>query len=344
MEKCVECGKEFLNNLGGQLTNHLKKEHNLSLMDYIIKLKYNGIAPKCKCGLCDEIPFFNRGKFSKYALGHDKFENRKKLYLKKHIPKCLNCNKEIKIFKRGMPNKFCSSHCSGKFSGGFSKEETQNKIKKIILDKYNVENVSNLESVKQKIGKSNSGKRKGVKLSNNWRKNISNCLIKRWENDEYKIRTSKAIKDGINSNKNEINRRKEFQINRLKEQEYLSKVYGKFFGRKSKLHKKIREILELEKMGFKSEQPIYPYFVDELNEKERIIIEINGDYVHANPKKYNEQDIIVMPRKRYTAKTKWEEDEKRIDYLEQLGYKIIVIWESDNLNEIKKVINGIVEY
>ena len=54
MIKCTICGKEFKNNLGGQLTVHLLKEHNTSYEDYYIKTILNGIEPKCSCGFCYE--------------------------------------------------------------------------------------------------------------------------------------------------------------------------------------------------------------------------------------------------------------------------------------------------
>jgi len=107
-------------------------------------------------------------------------------------------------------------------------------------------------------------------------------------------------------------------------------------NRVTKLHKKIKAALELNNLGFKSEQLVDKYFADELNENKKIIIEINGDYVHANPKIYKEDEIIRLPNSCYTAKEKWEADRNKKEKLESLGYTIIVVWESDDLEQKRK--------
>jgi len=104
----------------------------------------------------------------------------------------------------------------------------------------------------------------------------------------------------------------------------------------SSIHKKIKQELFLESFGFQSEQLVSKYFADELNEEKKIIIEVNGDYVHANPKFYKEDDIIKLPNARYTAKEKWDSDKNKKQVLESLGYKVLVIWESDDLEQKKK--------
>lgn len=109
--------------------------------------------------------------------------------------------------------------------------------------------------------------------------------------------------------------------------------------RTSKLHLKIREQLGLDKLGFNLEQNISKYFVDELNEEKKLIIEINGDYIHANPKIYKPGDEIILPGNSYLAKEKWEYDKIRKEYLESLGYTIFIIWESDNLDVKKNELN-----
>ena len=82
MIKCKECKKGFKDNLGGQLTTHLRKAHKMEMVDYVIKHKLDGKPPKCICGLCDLPPAFARGVFKRYALTHDKFKTREKLYIK----------------------------------------------------------------------------------------------------------------------------------------------------------------------------------------------------------------------------------------------------------------------
>lgn len=70
------------------------------------------------------------------------------------------------------------------------------------------------------------------------------------------------------------------------------------------------------------------------------IIEYQGDYWHGNPNKYHPDDILY---RNSTAEMIWNKDKKRETDLKNLGYEILVIWESDykkNKEEtIQKCIN-----
>lgn len=75
MEKliCKECGKEFeykkMSACKAQLSQHIRIEHNMSLLDYIVKHEYGGIRPKCPCGCGHELSLRgsgNRWEFNKY--------------------------------------------------------------------------------------------------------------------------------------------------------------------------------------------------------------------------------------------------------------------------------------
>lgn len=152
MIKCEICGQEFINNLGGDLTKHLKDKHNLSMADYYVLTKLNGIEPKCRCGLCNERPNFRRGKFSNYAIGHEKYNWQQKRYVELYgHPKCQNpdCQNIVPFF-RGKPRKYCSHQCSELCQ---TNNWNQDKVKKTVTEKYNVNNVFQLESVKEKSKK-----------------------------------------------------------------------------------------------------------------------------------------------------------------------------------------------
>ncbi|MCZ2222477.1 MAG: endonuclease domain-containing protein [Chitinophagales bacterium] len=312
--ECKICLQQFKNNLGGQLTNHLLKVHNMTLEDYVVLIEYNEIDPKCKCGLCDERPLFRRGEFFDYAKHHSEFKVKERLYIAKFgEPKCLECGIEVG-FIRGNPKQYCSYKCGGK-NNGFSLKSTQEKIKEIVADKYGVDNVSKLESTKLKISKAHKGTIKGP-LSDEAKKKISESSKKLWQNPEYRQKIIAAAK-------------KKF-TNPL----FILKLSNSQKNKLSKLHIKYSKFLNLELHGFKSEQVVGRYLVDELNIEKKIAIEINGDYVHANPNKYKEDDIIKLPGNSYAAKEKWESDRIKKENLESLGYKVLIIWESDDL--IKK--------
>ena len=72
-------------------------------------------------------------------------------------------------------------------------------------------------------------------------------------------------------------------------------------------------------------------YIKELNQ----IIEFNGTYWHADPRFYKED--FVIKKKQKTSKQIWEEDQKRLKDLSDMGYKVKVIWEYDyklNKNDI----------
>ena len=57
------------------------------------------------------------------------------------------------------------------------------------------------------------------------------------------------------------------------------------------------------------------------------VIEFNGDFIHANPKKYSPG--WFHPLKKITAKEIWERDERKQKTVELWGFDCMVIWESD---------------
>jgi hypothetical protein len=148
MIKCKICEKEFKNNLGGNLTLHIQNIHNISFADYYILIELNDVEPKCQCGLCNERPNFYRGKYSKFAIGHEKYDWQEQKYIELFgQPKCQNpnCNNLV-CFYRGKPQKYCSHKCQ-------PNNWNQNKVKQTVKEKYYVDNVFQLVDVKEKSKK-----------------------------------------------------------------------------------------------------------------------------------------------------------------------------------------------
>lgn len=69
---------------------------------------------------------------------------------------------------------------------------------------------------------------------------------------------------------------------------------------------------------------------DYLDASTNKIIEINGDFWHMNPIKFNAYDINVI--KKCSARDIWENESRRLNFLKSKGYNTLVIWESE-LNE-----------
>lgn len=87
------------------------------------------------------------------------------------------------------------------------------------------------------------------------------------------------------------------------------------------------------------------YFYDFKVKGSKRIVEFNGDYWHANPKKYLAEEEIKYPDGIKTAKMVWENDALKIEAARRAGYEVDIVWQScynDNpIEEVKRVANWI---
>ena len=110
--------------------------------------------------------------------------------------------------------------------------------------------------------------------------------------------------------------------------------YGLFCWQKSltKPHREVCSILREYNVDFKIEQHIRPYVVDILSGQS--VIEIYGNFWHANPNRYKPNDLVPIPKTQgRLAKDIWEKDKKRIDYILQKGYNVLILWEDEIFQE-----------
>ena len=70
------------------------------------------------------------------------------------------------------------------------------------------------------------------------------------------------------------------------------------------------------------------------------IIEFNGTYSHADPRKYKPDDKIWNK----IAKDVWERDKKIIEGMKQQGYKVLVVWESELKDELEDTTKKILRF
>lgn len=83
------------------------------------------------------------------------------------------------------------------------------------------------------------------------------------------------------------------------------------------------------------------YKIDILIQERKLAIEFNGTYWHCDPRFYKED--YLNKKKLLTAKQIWDYDNKRKQFLEKIGYKVLTIWEYDFKLDKQKVINKIME-
>jgi hypothetical protein len=136
-----------------------------------------------------------------------------------------------------------------------------------------------------------------------------------WKTKEYAEFTSKRWASYSNEKKSEL-------IHKWTHQD----------GRISKLENKIISILnDLNipiETQFKFNKYFHKYDIHILNTN--ILLEINGDFWHANPKLYKSDDELNFPRKnKIKALDIWNKDKKNIEYAISENYIVIQLWESD---------------
>lgn len=69
------------------------------------------------------------------------------------------------------------------------------------------------------------------------------------------------------------------------------------------------------------------FLVDGLDPENKIIYEFNGDWYHGNPNRYNPNDSNTLMKKTYGEL--YERTINKQKLLEEVGYKVVSIWESD---------------
>lgn len=72
-----------------------------------------------------------------------------------------------------------------------------------------------------------------------------------------------------------------------------------------------------------------------------LVVEVFGDYFHANPMKYRQSDQIKLFKGRSTAPEIWYRDAERLKKLELCGYRTLVVWEYDIKKNLPEVIRRI---
>jgi hypothetical protein len=100
---------------------------------------------------------------------------------------------------------------------------------------------------------------------------------------------------------------------------FFSKNYSTYYAKKNYEHTVYSETL--------NRCYLVDYFIEEL----KVCIEFNGDYFHANPKKYGpESEFYGLYKFPIKAKSLWEKDKIKKDVLmNEFGIKTVVVWESD---------------
>lgn len=107
------------------------------------------------------------------------------------------------------------------------------------------------------------------------------------------------------------------------------------FFNKSSGEKELQAYIESLDNKVQFNQGIGPYNCDVVLEVKKIVIEYFGDYWHCNPNRFAAHDY--NKRLHCTANVRWQKDELKKTYFENLGFMYIVVWESDWKNNKETV-------
>jgi hypothetical protein len=204
-----------------------------------------------------------------------------------------------------------------------SSKKTREKYKETCEARYGVDNASKLEDVKEKKKKtsiSNYGVDnifKDIKFKNNLNKMMM---------DKYgQLRITNPAKISV-SRKIWFSNLSDEEKNKFIERSMKALKSGK--GCKSKLESRVKDCLFDNGISFTSQFRIKRFLYDFLIGK-NVLLEVNGDFWHANPEKYESNDILSFPVESVVACDIWAKDKRKRKLAESKKYKVIYIWESE---------------
>jgi G:T-mismatch repair DNA endonuclease (very short patch repair protein) len=244
--------------------------------------------------------------------------------------KCIEQRKETSIKIYGVDNPSKS-------------DVIKDKKRKTFIENYGVDNIYKTTHFKEYLN--NLMLLKYVKLRTTNPEKISDSRKKftpgKWEEIEKKIKNTSLEKYGVtNVSKLDKNRKKHSEamigwwkgLSDLEKEERINRNFNLVSG----LEITVRNILDNNMIIYDPQRFIGGKSYDILIRFTNLIIEINGDYWHANPNKYSGTDFINYPGiGQVTASSVWDRDIEKIALAEKYGYKVITIWEDEIKREKK---------
>lgn len=291
---CKYCGKQFIKNtIGGHTTYCNANPNNKKVKHYyqIVKLHPNMTKQKLKQLYIDQ-----EKSVPQLALQFGMPASQIIFLLtyygipQRTLKEAVNTKQRKERIKQTNIKRYGVENAS-------QNELIKNKIKETFLKKYGVENVFASEQFKQKyqIGEYTNG-----------------VPYKQWRAQKNKkYWNSKTIQQ---------------------QQDWCKKIHSGF-GKTTRIELLTMESLDILDIDFQ-----HQFYLNENNKVKyaydfklvdtNILLEINGDYWHANPVKYHANDIIHYPGNKFVlAQQIWKRDRKKIQFAKNQGYIVIVIWE-----------------
>lgn len=210
------------------------------------------------------------------------------------------------------------------------------KIKQSFISKYGVENPSQLESVKEKK-RQTFLKHYGV--DNIWKSKkyyewLTDYMLLKYGVKRISTNGWGWSEEGQNKKQERIQKlwkgRDKWWISLSdEEQSEFMRILCSSNTSCSKIEDKIQSGLDRLHIRYKRWVGIGNKNFDFKVSGTNILIEVNGDFWHANPKIYKAEDIVSLPGKPVKAENIWMKDIKKRLTAESNGYKLLTVWESE---------------
>lgn len=332
--KCPFCQKHFINNY---LKQHLKF-HHLNEFSNLFELEKLNI--KICCSLADN-------EILSILQEYDNGENL--TFIAFNFLKKTNINLKPLIIASGRKLR------TPKESHNLSKYKER--LKNTTLKNLGVDNPSKLDIIKEKKNQTflfhfnyknnfcnkeihekaiKNFKNRSIEEKEKSRQIYLNTLHIRYGENINNVAQIDFVKQKIGFANKENSKRKSFEERKRNTENARKSLHEREISWRSNLEIKIEKFLN--KLNFKYQHNI---FINGLNydfifNEEKIILEIQGTFFHASPLIYKENDLIFDQ----PAKKIWEHDLFKKTNIENLGYKMIYLWEHEiskmNEKEIEK--------
>lgn len=100
-------------------------------------------------------------------------------------------------------------------------------------------------------------------------------------------------------------------------------------GYSSKPEHRVRAALADIGLSFFTNKNLWSYNWDIVFEDLKLLIEVNGDYWHANPSFYKKGDMISYPGGLRAVEDVWKKDARKAKKAKSKGWRLLVVWEAD---------------
>lgn len=234
-----------------------------------------------------------------------------------------------------------------KLKESFSKRVVE-KRKKTCLVKYGVDNPAKSDEIKKKVASSfmkNYGvcnifktdefknSRDDIMLTKYGVKSLPNRygnFNKWWDSQtkEYKKQVGKKLGESCKKWWHSLTDDRKLELTE-KKIKYLKPFSD---AKSSKLEDRVSSALAAYQIGHTRQKWISKKSYDFVIENTKFLIEVNGDFWHANPSLYHENDILKHNKDGVFARDIWIKDRLKKELAEKYGYHVCYIWEQDMKN------------